>query len=86
MLQARVPPSGLLRPGPTGGLKAALIAIYKSAVCCVKWSRGRDGGDMCPHTFEIQNSEVNNVQNAIIIQKAITKSSVGNTDLRQMRR
>jgi hypothetical protein len=26
---------------------------------------------------EIQNSEVNNVQNAIIIQKAITKSSGG---------
>jgi hypothetical protein len=31
------------------------------------------------HTFNelIQNSKVNNVQNVIIIQKAITKSSVG---------
>ena len=32
-----------------GGLKAALIAIFKSAVYCVKWSRGRDGRNISPH-------------------------------------
>ena len=35
--------------GKGGGLKATLIAIFKSAVCRVKRSRGRDGGEMCPH-------------------------------------
>jgi hypothetical protein len=34
----------------------------------------------------IQNSEVNNVQNIIIIQTAITKSSVEQLGPRQMRR
>ena len=33
-----------------GGLKAALIAILKSAVFRVIWmEQGRDGGEMSPH-------------------------------------
>jgi hypothetical protein len=53
----RRPPDSLLQivlhpPTSIPGSAPDLIPIFKTAVCYVKWSRGRDGGDMCPHTFQ----------------------------------
>jgi hypothetical protein len=60
-----------------GGMSTHIYIIVSNGICSIR-TVSHIGNIVSRHTaVYIQNSEVNNVSNAIIIQKANTKSSAG---------